>query len=131
MSLPEMERAMGWSKRWLLALWLGASGIMLTDARGQDRAPAVRLGAPITQAPVIVPAGASTVQRVQFQQAQPGANRSKHQGRSQEGEEEEPAAGVSIRCTLTLPTVNKASSSRQTPFVIYNTKLLLSALIKA
>lgn len=62
---------MGWSKRWLLALWLGASGIMLTDARGQDRAPAVRLGAPITQAPVIVPAGASTVQRVQFQQAQP------------------------------------------------------------
>jgi hypothetical protein len=71
MSLPEMERAMGWSKRWLLALWLGASGIILTDARGQDRAPAVRLGAPITQAPVIVPAGASTVQRVQFQQAQP------------------------------------------------------------
>ena len=66
-----------------------------------------------------------------FQQAQTGANRRGRQERSQGGEGEEPAVGVYIRCTLTLPTVNKASSSRQTPFVIYNTKLLLSALIKA
>ena len=35
-------------------------------------------------------------------------------------DESEPASGASMQCTLMLPTVNKKSSSCETPFVNYN-----------